>query len=397
MHILSLLLSAVAFLLLIFSLHLLFTSKGNPLLNRLLGLPLLARLGQVCVFLLLSSPYQNAIPVLQKICVPLFFLAPVCSYLYIRGFIYSELRLRKRDLIHLVPAILAVIHVLPIPLETPLNWNAIAHQIIDGGQLSISERTGLFPPQVYKAGLFLVSAGYLIASWFIVLSSGYISKEHWDAGKKWLTFYLSMATLFRLLSFSALMFHFMERSYMTSTGFLLVSCLALLFMMAFVLYQPQILYGYIIISDAGLESNSELKVESNRKTITPKSTITLQQQTEYVEKIQDFMKQKQPYLLPDFQIKDLAHAVGIPIHYCSSVINNALDKNFRDWLNGYRIMYFIEEYPALSDKLTIEAVAYQSGFKNVTTFYNAFKKETGQMPTAYFVNKELNQSLKNSN
>jgi AraC-like DNA-binding protein len=29
---------------------------------------------------------------------------------------------------------------------------------------------------------------------------------------------------------------------------------------------------------------------------------------------------------------------------------------------------------------TIEAIAMESGFKNVTTFYNTFKKETGQLP-----------------
>lgn len=35
--------------------------------------------------------------------------------------------------------------------------------------------------------------------------------------------------------------------------------------------------------------------------------------------------------------------------------------------------------------MTIEAIAYESGFKSLTTFYNAFKKETGLMPKAFFL------------
>jgi YesN/AraC family two-component response regulator len=103
-----------------------------------------------------------------------------------------------------------------------------------------------------------------------------------------------------------------------------------------------------------------------------------------VEAINDLMEKEQPFLLPDFQIIHLAQRLQIPVHYCSATINNVMGRNFRDWLNSHRIRYFIKAYPGLSDTMTVKTVAYQSGFKNITTFYNAFKKETGQMPTTYF-------------
>jgi AraC-like DNA-binding protein len=71
------------------------------------------------------------------------------------------------------------------------------------------------------------------------------------------------------------------------------------------------------------------------------------------------------------------------------VINNHIGKNFRDWINSYRITHFLTQYPILADKITIEAIAQEAGFKNQATFYNAFKKEKGIMPRAYF-SQELN-------
>ncbi|MNV63201.1 transcriptional activator FtrA [compost metagenome] len=98
---------------------------------------------------------------------------------------------------------------------------------------------------------------------------------------------------------------------------------------------------------------------------------------------------KQPYLLESFQIVDLAGELNIPVHHCSFVLNNLIGKNFRDWINEYRINSFMEQYPLKAERMTIESVAHECGFKSIATFYNAFKKETGLMPTAYFSRKKV--------
>jgi len=100
------------------------------------------------------------------------------------------------------------------------------------------------------------------------------------------------------------------------------------------------------------------------------------------------MENNKPYLMADFQIVDLATAVDIPVHHCSFIVNNHIGKNFRDWINGYRVSHFMEQYPLKSEKMTIEAIAYESGFKSLGTFYNAFKKEARLMPKAYFSQKK---------
>ena len=404
MQIFIFLLSAVAFLLLIFSLHLLFTKNGNLYLNKMLSIPLLGRFVQVCAFLIITASYQEALPVFQKLCIPFFFAAPVCTFLYVRGFIRGDFHLKKWEFIHFIPAALAIIHIMPFPMEK-INWNAVAFQIINKGQLSITEKTGVFPPKFFNTAQIIILGGYLLATWYFAIKSGFLKKTAWNINKTWIVFYLSTSTFFKLLSFVALGFSYMKISYASSDIFLVISCIILILMMVFVIYHPKILYGYIILSpqknfvnqDAQLNINYKLSkldlkanisLTSENYTKTPsKNKLSSDQLDQFALYLQQHMEKEKPFLIPEFQMKDLTTAVDIPIHHCSFVINTVMNKNFRDWINSYRIQHFISEYPSLSNQMTIEAVALNSGFKNMTTFYNAFKKEIGQMPSTYFLEK----------
>lgn len=381
MHVFIFLLSAVAFLLLAFALHLLLTKTGSPLLNRLLSISLFGRFVQACVLLAINTSYLFLFPALQGISVPLFFLAPVCSYLYVRCFVRNESRLSKKDFIHFVPALLALVHVLPFWSDA--NWENIAMQIRAGGQFSVTDYAGLFPAQIFNNSLQLLTIGYMMAMWYIVFSSGFIRTKT-NISKTWLMFYISMSTFFRLQSFVALFFGATKRVYIDNPVYLTLICMALLFMMVFVLYQPRILYGYIVLSDLNRNNLEEIILPKEDEILPIKNKTLSEQQLEYLAVIQEYVEDNLAFLNPDFQMKDLSGAIDIPAHHCSFVLNNALKKNFRDYINGFRIQHFIKEYPALADKMTVEAVAVQSGFRNVATFYNAFKKETGQMPGAYF-------------
>ncbi|SDD94252.1 AraC family transcriptional regulator [Niabella drilacis] len=382
MQIFNFLLSAMAFLLIVFALHLLYTKQGNRLLNRLLSVHLLTRFGHACILLLIVSGYQ-VYPVFHKLSMSLFFIAPACSYLYVRCFLNGETRLKKYDFLHFIPALLVLLHLLPVPQKV-VNWQHVSHQILIGGHFSVTENTGLLPANFYSAGLFVLTLGYLIVVWWLVLSSGFIRKSKWDTTKIWLFFYLLTVTFFKLLGFVAYLLNVTGASYLGNPAFIIISCLGLLFMMIFILHQPGILYGYILLSGRPRETPEPVKVPVTKKIAATGSNTTGEQQQKYIEAITRLMEEEQPFLAADCQIIHLAQRLQIPVHHCSQAINKAMGKNFRDWLNGYRIRYFIDRYPEEADKMTIESVAFQSGFKNITTFYNAFKKETGQMPKGYF-------------
>lgn len=237
---------------------------------------------------------------------------------------------------------------------------------------------------------------YLGATWFAVLRSKVIHKKIDEDGKKWIFFFLRAATFFQLISFfPVIIWHSNEPLF--NVAFILLNCIVLLVIVVFIMHQPKIFYGYLFVA-VDLEKDktaAEEKVTAEfvklPKTMAAikKVNILPDQLYIYSELMKSFMDNKQPYLQSDFQMVDLANELNIPVHHCSFVINSSFDKNFRDWINSYRIGFFINQYPLKSNKMTIEAVASESGFKSLATFYNAFKKETGLMPKAYFSKQQV--------
>ena len=87
----------------------------------------------------------------------------------------------------------------------------------------------------------------------------------------------------------------------------------------------------------------------------------------------------QNYLYPNLQ-----KILISPKHYLSQIINEKLNCNFLDFINGYRIddakdKLLDENY----EHFTILAIAYEVGFNSKSAFYTAFKKNTNSTPSQY--------------
>ncbi|HEY4286638.1 MAG TPA: AraC family transcriptional regulator [Puia sp.] len=96
------------------------------------------------------------------------------------------------------------------------------------------------------------------------------------------------------------------------------------------------------------------------------------------------MKEKMPFLLPDYNIRDLADSVNIPAYQLSDYINKELGVNFNDYLNRYRIIYceeMIHRGPV--SELNVKGLALKSGFNSRNALTAAFKKFTGFTPSRY--------------
>ncbi len=86
---------------------------------------------------------------------------------------------------------------------------------------------------------------------------------------------------------------------------------------------------------------------------------------------------------PDLQISDLAIELKTNRSYISRTINNDMHTNFCDWINSYRINYAKELMSDPESGFTMEYIAEQSGFSNITTFYRVFKKHEKCTPGKY--------------
>lgn len=380
--------SISCFFLLLFSQHLFFAKRGIKLLNRLLAVLFFTRFGQILISLLIHSDQQHLYPTLYQVFTPISYAAPACFYLYVSSFIQGNSRLLKFQWLHFIPACLAVIHVLPLPLNE-INWLVVADQVERNKQLFITEKTGLFPALFYYLGRPVLIVGYLMATWYVVLKSRVLDSKAGHSGRNWLSFFLKTATFFQLTGFLPLLLWNVEKPGI-NTVLMILNCIIPLVILIFVLHQPKLFYGYLFVSvDLDMDKES---IKSHTPPVlnsAKKVSLLPDQLISYSNSMKEVMEMKRPYLLESFQIVDLAGELNIPVHHCSFVLNNLIGKNFRDWINEYRINSFMEQYPLKAERMTIESVAHECGFKSIATFYNAFKKETGLMPTAYFSRKKV--------
>lgn len=388
------------FFLLLFSLHLFVAKKGSKSQNRLLSLLFFSRFGQILTSMLLSHGSGKVASIVFQVFTPLYFAAPACFYLYIVGFVENK-RLKKNMWLHFIPAALAVIHVIPWPGMTSLEWKIIAAEFSENGYLSLRVPTGLFPAYFQYVVRPILILSYLALCWYTIKLAKPRMIGIQNSTRDWMYFLLKVATFFQIIGFLPILFRAFEIP-IYHTFFIILNCIVLLGILLYALHKPQLFYGYLLVA-TDWNGNNTIKdpifiqtpdtlqqdlstLNESKRTIQTEKRISLssEQISSYCDQLKEAMEKENLFLNPDLQIIDLAGRLNISVHHCSYVINNHMGKNFRDWINGYRIAHFLIQYPLLVDKMTIEAIANGCGFKSRPTFYNAFKKEKGIMPTAHF-------------
>jgi AraC-like DNA-binding protein len=96
------------------------------------------------------------------------------------------------------------------------------------------------------------------------------------------------------------------------------------------------------------------------------------------------LESRKPYLKQRYTMRNLAEDLNITYTYLSFIINRELGVSFNDLINRYRIDYMkgLLEQKGLG-LYTLEGLAYASGFNSRSTFYRAFYKITGRMPSDF--------------
>jgi adenylate cyclase len=105
---------------------------------------------------------------------------------------------------------------------------------------------------------------------------------------------------------------------------------------------------------------------------------------DYSARLMEHISVNKPFLDPDLSLRELARQIDIHPNHLSWMLNQNLGMNFNAFINKYRIDTFKSIARAEeNNKLTIEGLAYESGFNSKTVFNTYFKKETGLTPTQY--------------
>lgn len=131
----------------------------------------------------------------------------------------------------------------------------------------------------------------------------------------------------------------------------------------------------------------------NKNSDAPKyknSTLSDDSKSKLISDILEIMNNCDLICDPDFSLNHLANIVGSNQTYVSQTINDTFKRNFRTFINDYRIK---EARKMLSDpnykKYSIKSISTMVGFKSRYTFDTTFKEVTGITPSFYI--RSLNQ------
>lgn len=97
--------------------------------------------------------------------------------------------------------------------------------------------------------------------------------------------------------------------------------------------------------------------------------------------LQAYFAEQRPYLDCELSLGQVAQATGYTRNQISHALNQALGLSFYAWLNQQRIRHLLAQPRQPSGPLQM---AFAVGFKSASTFYKAFRLETGTTPQRYF-------------
>lgn len=109
------------------------------------------------------------------------------------------------------------------------------------------------------------------------------------------------------------------------------------------------------------------------------------QRNNLLEAINNVMQDSNNFCQPEFSLEKLANMVNSNSHYVSQIINETFSKNFRTYVNEFRIRE--ASYRLLNSKeygnYTIKAIGESVGFKSYSNFTDTFRKITGMTPSIF--------------
>ena len=105
---------------------------------------------------------------------------------------------------------------------------------------------------------------------------------------------------------------------------------------------------------------------------------------EIVNDLEKLMEEQQPFLNKNLSLSILSKKLNTRTHILSFVINTYYNVNFYTYVNKFRLEYSqsLLKNPK-KQHLSMEGVAYESGFGSKSTFNTLFKKRIEMTPTQY--------------
>ncbi|UOQ55725.1 helix-turn-helix domain-containing protein [Hymenobacter cellulosivorans] len=296
-------------------------------------------------------------------------------YLSIVHFTSPDRRGHPKDLLHLIPALLFLLYMLPFLLQTAEEKRAILHGHFPA-QSAFSAVLGQF--MFYAVKLQIL--GYWVASYLHLLRHQQnvprfaSSPDRIDLN--WMKYFL-LSLIFMVGLWLNELFFRLPFILMLTPWLFLVAVYGLSY---FSLRQPEV---FDFPEPEAAELDDLLQQPATAEKTAPPRLLPHQVKS-LKEKLGQLMQREKLFLEANLGLPDLARHLELSSHELSYLLNHGFGQNFFQFINEYRV----EEAKRLllSDQhrhLNMLGVAYEAGFSSKTTFNTTFKKLVGQSPSQF--------------
>ena len=103
-----------------------------------------------------------------------------------------------------------------------------------------------------------------------------------------------------------------------------------------------------------------------------------------LQRLNQALQEEKLFLKPNLPLKELSAELNLPYRYVSYLINHHHNKNYKEFINEFRIDTFLTKAQSGKENYkTLLALALESGFSSKSTFNQVFKNHFGKSPSEY--------------
>jgi len=332
----------------------------------------------------------------------LMYLVGPMLYWYVRSVLTDDSRLKKKDLWHLLPALIFLLSVIPY-LFTPWaekieNADLLIASISNLKTIHSSLLYNFIPQAVIFISRPALALCYTLASIVIFIrwahqrrNAGVLSQQRYLI--RWLTVLLGFFLILLVSLLLALTEAYSYKNlnlYFTLELLQLFSGIGLTGMLISPFFFPSLLYGMprFPVEEKGIRIRALSRDQADEAIRQRKGPDF---ETDYLVGIEDkvnrCMEELKPYLQSECNLAYISKMIGVPAHHLGYYFREVKKQPFNDFRNEWRIKHAKDMIRGgKTDELTLEAIGHTSGFSSRNTFYLCFKKVEGITPSVYASN-----------
>ena len=363
----------VFFVHLLIAVFLLSIRSGNQLSNRLLAIFLSITALDLSNFIFID--FYGAHLSLDNLRANAAVLLAPTLYFYVKSVIYSDLKLKSKDFLHVIPFIIVCLIFVPrFHLADDVAKLAFYNNLAPLLEVIVVHILVHLQVAIYLVLIFKTLRGYRST-----VLNNYSDVE--TLNKRWLNNFMLLFVIDFTIILARNITKFTEWQVLLSFITPLMMSSTLIFacwILWQALHNPSIFQG--IRTDV-----KSLEPQENSARLTQKDKNIDDSEAELIlAKIKKHMSQQKPYLEPALNIDALAQQLDITALEISTLLNRHLGQHFFDFINSYRVNAAADILASEKDQnKTILAILYQVGFNSKSSFNTAFKKHFKITPSQF--------------